>query len=387
MAEGSDGVGSEMEEGVWNIAGEQRLNRKKRKKVAKEAARRGDYDSSVSTSEGEQSARPKQIEEYKVIIRMTQEGQSFGEWSPVKLTKAIHKVLGEVKRVKVLRSGALLVLCRDGAQQGKAIRMSRMEEKSVVCSMPEVKKVAVGVISNIPTAITCDEIRDNIEGARVLELQRLKTNRNGEKTDSLSVKIRFEEPKLPDKVYIGYMCYDVRPFVPPPLRCFKCQKYGHVAAVCRGKQKCGRCAGDHEYGKCQEGAKIKCCNCGGEHTSAYRGCEAGKKAAEIQKVKTSMGISYAEAAKKVGANYIDPAKMVRADASNRVEANVSKAKENTLTVSKNDFVLFMVEVINCSAQTNSKTEKIKIIIKAAEKYLDIKGLSCEKVQETLAGDY
>ena len=60
--------------------------------------------------------------------------------------------------------------------------------------------------------------------------------------------------------------------------------------MCKGKQRCGRCGGDHEYGKCEEGAKLKCCNCGEEHSSAYRGCEVSKKAEER--------ISDAEAAKK-----------------------------------------------------------------------------------------
>lgn len=45
----------------------------------------------------------------------------------------------------------------------------------------------------------------------------------------------------------------------------------------------------------------------------------------------------------------------------------------------------MVEVINCSAQTEKRTEKIKIIVKAAEKYLGIKGLVWEEVEEILNG--
>lgn len=57
------------------------------------------------------------------------------------------------------------------------------------------------------------------------------------------------------------------------------------------------------------------------------------------------------------------------------------AKKDVLIMSKNEFVLFMVEVINCSAQTERKTGKIKIIVKAAEKYLVLK--DCEVVEEML----
>lgn len=393
MTEGSDGAGSEMEgDGIetesgvnegWSAAGERRFNRKKRKKSAKEKARRGDYDSLLSNSEGEHNARLKQNDEYKVIAKLTQQGESFGEWNPLKLTKIIYNLIGEVNDVKVLQNGTLMIFCRDGAQQGKAIRLNRMGGKGVMRLMLEDKRATRGVISVIPTIVTTDEIKENVKGAKVLEVKRLKANRNGEKFDSLSVMIKFEEPVLPNKIYIGYMSYEVRPFIPPPLRCYKCQKYGHIAAVCKGKQRCGRCAGEHEYGKCEEGARLKCCNCEGEHASAYRGCEAGKKAAEVQRIRVSQGMSYAEAVKKVVTTQQDPTKIMRVESSNRSCGGCTKIKEDALIVSKNEFVLFMVEVINCSAQRRSKTEKIKIIVKAAEKYLNIKGLSWEIVKEVL----
>lgn len=42
----------------------------------------------------------------------------------------------------------------------------------------------------------------------------------------------------------------------------------------------------------------------------------------------------------------------------------------------------MVEVINCLAQTDKKTERVKIIVKAAEQFLGIRGLVWE-VEECL----
>lgn len=99
----------------------------------------------------------------------------------------------------------------------------------------------------ILTAITEQQIKENVVGAKVIEATRLRTTRNGERCDSLSVMIKLDEMKLPDRVFIEYINYEVRSCVPPPLRCFKCQKYGHVAAICKGKQRCGRCAGEHEY--------------------------------------------------------------------------------------------------------------------------------------------
>lgn len=61
----------------------------------------------------------------------------------------------------------------------------------------------------------------------------------------------------------------------------------------------------------------------------------------------------------------------------------SRLKTDTLIVKKTDFVLFMVEVINCSAQTERKMEKIKIIVKAAERFLGVRGLGLENIENML----
>lgn len=377
--EGSEGTGSEMgfeEEGgrdrsVWNV-----MRSRKRKKKEKVASNIDETDSEQSVT----IANKQQEEEYKVIMKLSQEGSSFGEWNPIQLTKSINKLLGEVKNAKVLRSGALLIFCRNKKQQEKAIELNRIDGKRIKCILTGNKALIRGVITGIPVNVTEEQIRDNVTGAKVLEVKRLKTTRNGEKCNSLSVMIKFDEAKLPSKLYIGYMSYEVRPYIPPPLRCFKCQRYGHVAAVCKGKQRCGRCSGEHEYGKCGEGVKLKCCNCGGEHSSAYRGCEASKRAMEVQRVRSLQGITYAEAVKKVSKEKPD-LKENKSGSCGKCET--IEAKEDLLVMGKNEFVLFMVEVINCSAQTDRKTEKIKIIVKSAEKYLGIKGLSCEVVEEMI----
>ncbi len=43
----------------------------------------------------------------------------------------------------------------------------------------------------------------------------------------------------------------------------------------------------------------------------------------------------------------------------------------------------MVEVIDSTAQTERRTEKIQIIIKAAERFLEINGLKCEDIRKSL----
>lgn len=46
----------------------------------------------------------------------------------------------------------------------------------------------------------------------------------------------------------------------------------------------------------------------------------------------------------------------------------------------------MVEVINCTAQTERRSEKIQIIVKAASKFLEIKGLTWEEIRDRLSSE-
>ena len=72
------------------------------------------------------------------------------------------------------------------------------------------------------------------------------------KTDTESLIIVFEsEIDFPSHLYLGYRRLTVKEFIPHPIRCFKCQKFGHISKNCRGKQKCPLCSEDHTFEECQ----------------------------------------------------------------------------------------------------------------------------------------
>ena len=171
------------------------------------------------------------------------------------------------------------------------------------------------------------------------------------------------------------MSFQVRPYIPPPLRCFQCQKFGHVAAICRGKKRCGKCGGeDHEYGQCQEGVSVKCCNCGGSHSAAYKGCQAHKRAAEVQRVKVEEKLTYAEAIQKVDGKRkaeTGPQGQYHNVSYQRSKETSRPTGKEMIQVDSVKFLAFLAEVINCTALTEKKSEKIKIIVKAARRHLSV----------------
>ncbi|XP_014835679.1 PREDICTED: uncharacterized protein LOC106913655, partial [Poecilia mexicana] len=240
-----------------------------------------------SSSEEERIVRRKVVrEEFKVILKLkNEEGQD--KISPIGVSREIKKKIGYVEMVKILRDGNLLLVCKDVEQKNKALNVDNICKRSVLEKkiMGENKKIR-GVIYGIPLDEDLDKVKRSVIGAKVNNLKRLSKTVNGERVGSLSILIEFEGKELPKNIKIGYLN-------------FKCQRYGHIAAVCKGKQRCPKCGGDHKIEECKEETQEKCCNCGGNHRVTFGGCEVRKRAKEIVQIKTTKNISYAEAVKNV----------------------------------------------------------------------------------------
>lgn len=100
-----------------------------------------------------------------------------------------------------------------------------------------------GVITGVPVSVGMEEIKKNVRGRKVIKAQSLKTTREGRKKESETILIEFEEDNIPLKVFLGFLSYPVRVYVPKPLRCFNCQRFGHIAGKCKEQRICARCGG------------------------------------------------------------------------------------------------------------------------------------------------
>ncbi|KAL8618035.1 hypothetical protein ACOMHN_021755 [Nucella lapillus] len=97
-------------------------------------------------------------------------------------------------------------------------------------------------------------------------------------TPSKAIQIIIEATHLPSLIVINKREYTVTPFVGGPVQCYKCLRYGHQKKDCRAKGKACHTCGKIGHTPQQCTAIIrKCCNCQGEHSSAYLGCPARKE--------------------------------------------------------------------------------------------------------------
>ena len=110
--------------------------------------------------------------------------------------------------------------------------------------------------------------------------------------------ITFRFPTPPKTMKMGFERVKVQLYMPQPLRCFKCQRFGHHRENCKGDEVCDRCGQpDHNDSSCNN--PVKCVNCCEKHTAFSKDCHVWQKEKEIQKVRTEQNISFPEAGKIV----------------------------------------------------------------------------------------
>jgi hypothetical protein len=57
-------------------------------------------------------------------------------------------------------------------------------------------------------------------------------------------------------------------------RCYRCQRFGHLAFACKEQARCGHCAGEHERQNCAPGTRPRCLDCSGPHPTGDRNCHS-----------------------------------------------------------------------------------------------------------------
>lgn len=77
-------------------------------------------------------------------------------------------------------------------------------------------------------------------------------------------------------------------------QCFKCWRYGHLAAVCPHEERCGKCSGGHNHQTCSS-QRLECTGCGGEHEARSKLCTArGREVDRIEKLRKTTPAIYPE---------------------------------------------------------------------------------------------
>ncbi|XP_041369839.1 uncharacterized protein LOC121383807 [Gigantopelta aegis] len=232
-----------------------------------------------------------------LVISSTDDG-ALNKLSPFAIQKAIVGLAGEPKSVKKIKNG-LLVECSTDKHSTCLLK------STVFCNVP-IKVTPHTSLNSSKGVIRCrdlegvteEEICENLSSQGVTAVRRIKVRRNNDLLPTNTCILTFNVPTLPQSVKAGYLNIPVEPFIPNPLRCFKCQRFGHGQNTCRGKLTCARCGlFDHDSKTCKN--DTLCLNCKGNHCAYSRECPRWKLEKRVQQVKVQNKLSFTDARRLV----------------------------------------------------------------------------------------
>ncbi|GBL95335.1 hypothetical protein AVEN_154753-1 [Araneus ventricosus] len=194
-----------------------------------------------------------------IIQRILNINETFHGVSPFLVEKALTSSIGDAKSTKKLRSGDLLVEVESPKQAKEITKLKSLSTIPVSVKPHATLNSSRGVIScgellNEPE----EKITEELKSQGVMHVRRITIRREGQLLNTKHLILTFDSNKLPEYIKAGYMRLSVRTYIPNPLRCFKCQRFGHSKTSCRGTLTCARCAEvGHESTDCTRTEKNK----------------------------------------------------------------------------------------------------------------------------------
>ena len=149
-------------------------------------------------------------------------------------------------------------------------------------------------------------------------------------------KVKFDGSTLPFRIRLMGESLEVREFIPKPLQCLKCFRFGHSKKYCKREPKCGYCGSEEHENLWNCGDAPKCANCGQEHHARHKECIHYVYNTQLKLLQTRRGMSIKEARIELRSrNYIDPNHQITySEVTRRNEAGREKSESTVITPDK-----------------------------------------------------
>ena len=296
-----------------------------------------------------------------LVVSPVDEEKPLTKVSPFAIHKTIVSVAGQpVSDIKRQRSGELLIQVAKKSHANNLLTLSHILNIPVKVTPHKTLNSVKGVIREYDL-LHCDEkeIFEELSEQGVTCVKRIAVKREGVLRNTVTVILTFGLSVLPSHVICGYLRVPVEQYIPNPLRCFKCQRFGHHINTCKKTKVCARCGkSDHDDRTCE--ASACCVNCKGGHSAFSKDCSEWKKEKAIQQVKTLNKVTFPEARKIVEASGSTRtfASVVTAGAINAGVKKVNMSCQTDLTWLHEDNPQSIPKVDAPQKQASSQTDGI-----------------------------
>lgn len=234
--------------------------------------------------------KKKRAEGIPVVFRPTAEGASFWKVNPNRVSAEVVSAAKEkVQSFRTTRDGSFSVSVASLSSAKRLLMLSNVGGLEVKPFIPESYTRNVGKVKHVPLQYSDEQLLEYLRDAGVISARRqikyYRQEDGGVTTRPLhSVILTFRDDRpIPGRIYLGFTSHPVEEYLGPALRCYNCQRFGHMAKSCRNTRRCKICSEEHHHKECKSVLQPKCANCAGNHAASYSGCPQSKAAAKMRR--------------------------------------------------------------------------------------------------------
>lgn len=268
---------------------------KKRKKDGTLISSTDDDRISVRDTQPNKEVFADENREFSRFLVITANNHEPIKYSIFAIQKFLKCAVGDVSCARKLANGSILLEVATKNQEKNALAMKMWVDVPITVTPHRSLNSSRGVIR-------CREFRD-CEDDEVLEALRtqgithvkhIMTKRNGKIEPTNTFIVTFNTPVPPKSIKAAYMNIKVDLYIPNPLRCYQCQRFGHGKNACKRNATCAKCGQEgHDDATCE--APLHCANCLGPHAAFSKDCPTWSKQREITQIKFERNISFFDA--------------------------------------------------------------------------------------------
>lgn len=256
--------------------------------------------------------------------------------------------------------------------------------QQINCFIPNQYVKSIGIVRGVSTDLSNDEISEFMESSVPIEsFERLNywDKENRVSKPGTTLKIVFRTTNLPQEIKIFYVVKKVTHFIPAPIICRNCLRYGHTAKICKSmnESRCNNCTEkihsfiNNDCNKscvhCTNSCVVKCMHCkeSNNHKTSSRECPVMKHQTIIKEKMVKEKLSYQEAKQQLG-NSTTP-NLTYANATQLVNLNnlLVERLKNTEDVLR-EILSISHEDTDANNSPNKMTSTFKYIIRNISKH-------------------
>lgn len=166
-----------------------------------------------------------------IIISHAEPDKNLNKISCFGIDKALEMITSKenILEVQRLRSGELLIISKNEKSTKAFLNAKTLGGLAPikVQEHPYLNKSKGIVFSREFTDLNETEIKDGLQDQNVVDVYKIKRKLNGEFINTAGHILTFDTPYVPSSIKAGFLNLKVRIYIPNPLRCTICQRYGH----------------------------------------------------------------------------------------------------------------------------------------------------------------